>query len=279
MKHICRFCGKTFETGTSLGAHTLSCIYNPNKDNMEKKRRETRFRNINMIERTLNCECCGKEFTLTCSDNEFHNNKRKKCCSASCSHKLAVLKCDTESKNKKIREYWSNKNITYKKYTCEYCGKEFTRKEHRGKYCSDECSSMSRSKKLSESAIKRKLGGLNPLTTYKSFKQGIYKGIKCDSSWELAFVIYCIDNNIKIERYDKSLQYTFNGKICNFYPDFLVENELVEIKGFWTKRNIAKREQCKNVKFIDKFSIKKYIDYVELKYGKDFIKMYNADVV
>ena len=31
-------------------------------------------------------------------------------------------------------------------------------------------------------------------------KKGWYKGFFCDSSWELAYVIYCLDHNIDIKR-------------------------------------------------------------------------------
>jgi hypothetical protein len=51
-------------------------------------------------------------------------------------------------------------------------------------------------------------------------KKGWYKGIFCDSSWELAMVIYCLENDISIVRNTEKRIYEFNGKIKNYIPDF-----------------------------------------------------------
>lgn len=53
-------------------------------------------------------------------------------------------------------------------------------------------------KRLSEVAKDRKLGGYNPGSGRG--KKGWYKGFFCDSSWGLAYIIYCLDHNIDIKR-------------------------------------------------------------------------------
>ncbi len=58
-----------------------------------------------------------------------------------------------------------------------------------------------------------------------------YENIEFDSSWELAYWIFCKDKNIKIERNIKSFDFIFKNQISKFYPDFIVENQIVEIKG------------------------------------------------
>ena len=70
---------------------------------------------------------------------------------------------------------------------------------------------------------------------------GWYKGYWCDSSWELAFVIYNLEHGIKFERNKKGFEYEFEGKICKYYPDFLMEDcSYVEIKGYMKKKDTAK---------------------------------------
>ena len=59
----------------------------------------------------------------------------------------------------------------------------------------------------------------------------MYKNIWCDSSWELAFVIYHLDNNFTIERNKLGLDYNYNNKDRKYFPDFIVDNIYYEIKG------------------------------------------------
>lgn len=63
-------------------------------------------------------------------------------------------------------------------------------------------------------------------------KHGYYKGFYCDSTYELAFLIYCLDHNIKIERNKEFFIYFYKGKKYKYYPDFIVNNKLIEIKGY-----------------------------------------------
>lgn len=108
-------------------------------------------------------------------------------------------------------------------------------------------------------------------------KHGTYKGYYCDSSWELAFVIYNLDHGILFARNRKKFRYLFEGKEYTYMPDFFMNGMYVEIKGYWTKQWQAKLDQFpekEKIKIIGKNEIQKYIKYVENKYGKDFIKLY-----
>lgn len=59
-----------------------------------------------------------------------------------------------------------------------------------------------------------------------------YNSLNFDSSWELATYIYCIDNNISILRLPIKFEYyDKNNKKHYYFPDFLINNELIEIKG------------------------------------------------
>ena len=70
--------------------------------------------------------------------------------------------------------------------------------------------------------------------------KGTYKGIKCDSSFELAYVLYCFDQDKIIKRCTKTFEYFIDGKKHIYYPDFEVDNTIVEIKGFW-QQNLAEK--------------------------------------
>jgi hypothetical protein len=66
-------------------------------------------------------------------------------------------------------------------------------------------------------------------------KHGWYKGFWCDSTYELIFLIYCLDHNIPIKRNTEKFYYTYNNKIHYYVPDFIINNTtLIEIKGFYT---------------------------------------------
>ena len=103
-------------------------------------------------------------------------------------------------------------------------------------------------------------------------KKGWYKGYYCDSTWELAYVIYNLEHGIPFSRNTKSFDYVFNGENKKYYPDFLLETgEYVEVKGYYTKQFSAKVSQFPkefSLLIYDKSGIKPYLDYVVDKYGK-----------
>lgn len=70
--------------------------------------------------------------------------------------------------------------------------------------------------------------------------KGWYKNYWCDSQWELAFVIYCIDHNIKIDRCQESFEYNYDNETHLYYPDFIVDGKYIEIKGYQSKKDLAK---------------------------------------
>jgi len=107
-------------------------------------------------------------------------------------------------------------------------------------------------------------------------KKGWYKGYYCDSSWELAFVIYNLEHNIKFSRNTKGFKYLFNGKQKKYYPDFILEDKTyLEIKGYDSDEWKEKLKQFnKPIKVLYKEEIQKYIDYAIKVYGKDYIDLY-----
>lgn len=108
-------------------------------------------------------------------------------------------------------------------------------------------------------------------------KQGWYKGYFCNSSWELAWVIYNLENNISFIRNKDGFKYIFENKEYKFYPDFYLpnENKYIEIKGYKSSKYDSKVSQFPyKIDTLYKKDMDKYIDYTIKKYGKKFINLY-----
>ena len=132
-------------------------------------------------------------------------------------------------------------------------------------------------KKISETCKKNKLSGGYRKGSGRG-KKGTYKGYYCDSSWELAYVMYNLDHNIKFERNEELFPYEFNGEQHKYKPDFIEGNIYVEIKGYFTERVRAKEKAFPfQLKYLDVNGIKPYIDYVEKMYGKNYVRLYNKE--
>lgn len=124
-----------------------------------------------------------------------------------------------------------------------------------------------------------------------SNKGYLFEGVHFDSSWELAYYIWLRDNGKSfIYHPDTPLEYwDSEGVLRNYYPDFLIEGEFVEIKGdhffnekgepynhyekkfWWGKYNTLLREGIRIMRFRE---IKRYLKYVKEIYGKDYLKSF-----
>lgn len=107
----------------------------------------------------------------------------------------------------------------------------------------------------------------------KGHKRGWYKGYWVDSSWELAFVLYNLDHKISFERNYDGFDYNDDGKVKRFYPDFIVNNEYIEIKGFHSSlvdKKISQFPKDKTLKILYKQEMIPYLEYAKSSYGKEF---------
>lgn len=104
-------------------------------------------------------------------------------------------------------------------------------------------------------------------------KKGYFNNIFCDSTWELAFVVFHIENNLNIKRCSLRLKYFFDNNEHIYIPDFETDEGIIEIKGRKNKKALEKEKQFPNIKVIDKDGIKPYLDYVINKYGNEFWKI------
>lgn len=127
-------------------------------------------------------------------------------------------------------------------------------------------------KYLSEVATSRGFGGY--VQGSGRGKKGWYKGFFCDSSWELAYVIYCLDHNMQIRRNTEQRQYVWEDKVRNYIPDFVVDGVLTEIKGYKTAQWLAKLAANQDVTVLYEQEMKPYLQYVVETYGKDYVSLY-----
>ena len=235
-KYVC-VCGREFDNPQTFNSHKGSCkihltqkygsyekyleVHNKNHENAGIKRSQTRR---NKKEKSLNdwisekhiCENCGKVMTekygsgrfccKSCANSHKRSQEQRQNISNSVKNSLKV-KANKQSKRlQKIRSYYLNPKF------CEVCGKMLVYDKRNRKTCCDECFKSL----ISKQAIDKNFGGYNP-NSIKKHHKGVYKNIHCDSSWELAFLAYHLDNNIKIERCNQYFHYTYNN-LYSFSP-------------------------------------------------------------
>lgn len=106
-------------------------------------------------------------------------------------------------------------------------------------------------------------------------KHGWYKGIWCDSSWELAWVMYHLDHGISFERNTDRFDYEWQGEKHRYLPDFkMSDGTHVEIKAWLDDQGKVKLGSCPGLVVLMKKEMESFLRYAVEKYGKDFVKEY-----
>lgn len=224
------------------------------------------------------CENCGDDLPFEKRKNRFCGSR----CSATFMQRDGGNKWTTEKKrslSEKMHRrfvdgklFIPNQHVNRIEKTCQHCGKSFSVQpcyESR-RFCSKECGN--------KGADRSNCGGYRQHAGRG--KSGWYKGIFCNSSWELSWVIYSIDHDKVFTRNTTGFDYTFKGKPHRYYPDFLLNDGVtfVEVKGYNTEQWKAKKEQFPHtLHIVGKDEIKPYIKYVTEKYGTDFIRLYDGN--
>lgn len=256
-----------------------------------------------LAKKTLVCKQCniGKTKVEKHGSRTYNNSEKAK---KTCEKKYGVVSpfqldwvrqknaelCKTEDRRKKVSEalnshtpdYWKNLQKEKEKRIIEKWGSlsNFYKsiKEKSEKTC------------LEKYGV-RNAGALNAEKEYVSLQKYFYEGRFFDSSYELKYFIFLRDNNMKFEFHNGDY-FTFKDNAGNshrYYPDFLVNNQYIEIKGeFWWDEekqvlidrygnpNFEKTECMKSNGVIVKTSkdLKKEFEYVDKTYGKTFVKQF-----
>lgn len=125
----------------------------------------------------------------------------------------------------------------------------------------------------------------------------VYKNIVFNSSWELAVYIWAKNHKKRIIKEPCCFIYKYNHKTYRYYPDFSIDNELIEIKGdqfleFYKNGKIKnlknpysadknemyhqkfKCMQKHNVKIWSKKDLKPILSYIHKKYGRNYLNQF-----
>lgn len=219
------------------------------------------------------CKQCGKEHDGSYGSGIF--------CSPHCARQYSAL-VNKEVKNKKISESLKGRKhikteeenikekLKYEEYEqnpnyCSICGKILEFNKRFDKTCgSKEC-------------VYHNCGGVRKNSG--NSLGGWYKGIFCHSTYELVFVIYCLDHNINIKRCETTFKYFgTDNKEHTYYPDFIVNNEIIEIKGYFSDSVKLKEEAVlkagKSYKILYKKDLTECFNYVYNNYTNNLKTLY-----
>lgn len=143
-----------------------------------------------------------------------------------------------------------------------------------GRYYDEEKENIRR-KKISETCkINKKNGGLRKGSGRG--KKGTYKGFWCDSSYELAWVIYHLDHKINFQRNFEKFPYFYkDSEKREYIPDFIKDGIYYEIKGYKNDTLEWKYKYFPHpLRVLFKEDLGCIFDYVINVYGKNFISLY-----
>ena len=209
----------------------------------------------------VECSKCGKAF-----DNQGKGFIRQ-FCSRTCANSHKQTACQNEARRNKLKTLPRIR-------VCKSCTNVLGKNNKSG-YCKDCVRKTPEYKQALSKGTKGKCGGIRTGAGYG--KSGWYKGYKCDSTWELAYVIYCLDNKISITRNTVGYEYEYNGKQHKYYPDFILDDgSFVEIKGYLDEKNAAKISQFpKKLVVLGKQELLPIFQYVKETYGVNYVTLFD----
>jgi len=217
----------------------------------------------------MNCENCNNEHDGKYGSGRF--------CSCKCARGFS-----TKEKRQEINIKVGNKLRIYdnKPKYCITCNKEIGIQNKSGycRQCNPVYLSESYRKSISDSQKKNGNSGGFRIGAGRG-KHGWYKGFYLHSTWELAWLVYQLDHNEKIEQCKDKFEYEFEGQKHFYYPDFIWKGQYVEIKGWRypnTKEKLEQFPSDKKLLLIEgKKDIAPFIKYVKETYG-DILSLYEA---
>lgn len=282
--YTCKYCGKPYNKRQPCASHERLCKLNPN---FEKVRvycslggKSVKHRKKYIKERkTYNVIClnCGKPFTVTMLESEYKKKNGKFYCSRHCANRR-IHSAETREKITKgqIRYLKESGHIYPEEKYCRICHTKMCRYA-KSNICWHCITTTDEGRAYLSSRIKGSGAGGYKENAPGGIK-GKYKGIHCDSTWELAYLIYQLDHGVNIVRNTDGFKYIYNNEVHTYYPDFKEGNTYIEIKGRKYPKWKYKLEQFpKNIplQVIYRADIQPYIQYVKSKYGTDLRSLYD----
>src|SRR5689334_21058808 len=104
----------------------------------------------------------------------------------------------------------------------------------------------------------------------------IGRGLWCDSTYELAFVVWALDHEIPFERNLEFFPYEYKGEVLRWTPDFLLaDGTYIEIKGYLTEQAQTKFEYfLRPLRVFTRPDLERMFRYVDGRYGRDLLALY-----
>lgn len=244
------------------------------------------------------CKRCGKQIINKTADLRTKNTFNGICTPC----KNSIAKNKTKKEPILITNIDDVKSFTRHQtfyYYCKRCGRinfiKFFDRRRIDQYKKFLCSSCSRSESM-----------MNNDNFAKNYNNYFYNGEYFRSSWELAIWIYANDSRIPISKNTISFNFYYEGEVRKYTPDFIYNGKLIDIVGkhHFLNENpnnrmiypyrkciffegyldeeekkymddlCEARHQCglKNgVEFWCQKECLPYVEYVEKKYGKDYL--------
>ena len=292
---ICENCQKPFLTATrffSRAKHHYCC--RECKDEGAKK--------LNAAQRLIDwqstkhiCEHCGKVMAIkygsgrfcskSCANTHSHTEESKQKISIGMKNFISIngtaLQEANGNKTALLRYGIFNARYSYSQNpkVCCVCGKQIPYSQRVNKTCSKECYRLL----MSNNAKERKFGGLTNGGGLRS-KHGSYKSIHCDSTFELIYLIYCLENNINIQRNTKAFSYINScGVRKRYYPDFYMPDTdtYIEVKGYKDCNVDLKLEAVKSqgykINILYKNTIAELLAFINKKFNTNY-NIKHADI-
>jgi hypothetical protein len=261
-----RFCSRK-----CFGVKNIYKVHGINKKKQDEKREKKLKDKLTKEYRCKKCDSihdgsygCGDFCSRFCSNSREWSQKKKD------KHRLIMKSSKKSLKANKVR------SVNKIKKPCVMCGENFEVYEcnQDQMFCSRECYNND-----TEFKFRKKSAGGTREGSGRG-KSGWYKGIQCDSSYELAWVIYSLEHGINFVRNKDGFDYYFNDSKHKYYPDYYLPDTdaYVEIKGFNTAQYESKIKQFnKKLSVLYKKDLIDVFKYVINKYGKNFIEMYEGN--
>lgn len=169
----------------------------------------------------MKCNRCNKTH-----DGSFGSGKF---CSRNCANSRGPRTEDFKEKvSKKLKGNipWNKDKVIvpFEKRDCPTCNNIFeVKKTSKKVYCTPECNPNR--------------GGYREGSGRS--KSGYYKGIYCGSTYELVWVIFRLDHNLPVKRFDGCLK----DDNLTYFPDFINGNTIIEIKGYEKNSSVEKKNE------------------------------------